>query len=102
MAGQSNRHGPSESVVFNGYTYRRYPLSPRRDLRVYFSRSGGRYLHRAIWEDAHGKRVPRGHHVHHADGDTPNNSASNLEIILATDHQIGGAVVERVSVRVVN
>ena len=66
-----------ESIVFNGYTYNRYPDSPRQTHRRYFSRSGGALLHRALWEAAHGA-IPAGWHVHHKDGNYLNNTLENL------------------------
>lgn len=55
-----------EVVVFDGYRYRRYPDSPRRAHRVYFTRAG-ELLHRAVWKKHRGP-VPEGWHVHHKEG----------------------------------
>src|SRR4051812_34508144 len=86
------KHGPNEAIEYNGKRYRRYPQSPNRRLRLYFVRTAkanGRqwpeYLHRTIWEEAHGP-VPAGHHVHHRDENTLNNDISNLSLITATEH----------------
>lgn len=73
-----------ESVVFNGFTYRRYPDSPRAAHRRYFSRTGG-LLHRDVWELHHGP-IPAGWHVHHKDGDPGNNAIDNLECLPPADH----------------
>jgi len=73
----------SESVVFNGITYRRYPGSKRRSDRVYYRPHSGKilegfgYLHRDIWKHYNGE-IPAGYHIHHADGDPLNNTIENL------------------------
>ena len=75
-----------ERVEWNGWKYRRYPDGKASD--AYFRRSvpgGCRYLHRDVWESAHGEIQP-GFHVHHIDGNTANNSLGNLEAIGVIDH----------------
>lgn len=42
-------------------------------------------LHRKIYEDAYGE-IPKGCHIHHKDGDTENNSPSNLECMDRVKH----------------
>lgn len=81
----------SETVLFNGIKFRRYPDSERRSDRVYFTpgvgdkeRGIGR-LHQEIWKAANGP-IPDGHHVHHKDGDPLNNSIDNLECLPGVDH----------------
>ncbi|MFA5186310.1 MAG: HNH endonuclease [Patescibacteria group bacterium] len=73
-----SKHGPCESLVYNGERFRRYPESKNRELRVYFASQRGRTLHRAIWEDANGP-IPDGWHIHHKDHNPLNNNLSNLE-----------------------
>lgn len=80
----------AEVVVYDGITYRRYPDSPRRTDRVYFTPAGGRKrgklrLHEQIWTDKHGP-IPHGYHVHHADHEPLNNEPGNLECIPRADH----------------
>jgi uncharacterized CHY-type Zn-finger protein len=81
----------SESIVFNGTTFRRYPESKRRSDRVYFTpgiadkKKGFGRLHEEIWKHANGP-IPEGFHIHHIDHDPLNNSLSNLESIPAADH----------------
>lgn len=75
----------TESVVFNGYTYNRYPDSPRLALRRYYQRTGGYNLHRAVWE-YHNGPIPDGYHVHHKDGNYDNNDISNLECLSPQEH----------------
>lgn len=42
-------------------------------------------LHRYIWECEVGP-IPKGHHIHHLDGDKSNNRISNLTILSSHDH----------------
>lgn len=77
-----------EVVTFNGLRYRRYPDSPNRSDRLYYTtRTRGRTirLHVAIWEHENGP-VPDGYHVHHRDGDTLNNDIGNLECLPGSEH----------------
>jgi predicted nucleic acid-binding Zn ribbon protein len=81
----------TERIIFNGVPYRRYPNSPKLELRNYFICSKGkdnrvRRLHQAIWE-FHNGPIPEGHHVHHKDGDTLNNDISNLECLSNKEHR---------------
>lgn len=46
-----------------------------------------RSIARRVWSRANGRPVPRGHQVHHIDGDTNNNSIENLELLTALEHQ---------------
>lgn len=73
-----------DKVVFNGKTYRRYPDSPRKHLQRYFTRSRA-FLHRDVWV-FHNGPIPRGHHVHHKDGNTLNNDITNLECVSCAQH----------------
>lgn len=50
----------------------------------YFQRYGRR-LHREVWKAAHGD-VPKGSHVHHANGDRSDNRLANLALLSAGDH----------------
>ncbi len=63
---------------FNGKTY--YLYAGER----YFSK-GAKRLHRVVWEYFNGK-IPKGYHIHHVDGNTQNNSISNLKLIDAATH----------------
>lgn len=75
-----------EAITFNGVTYRRYPESPRLELRNYHLARGGKRLHRAVWEHNNGP-IPEGHHVHHKDGNTLNNDPENLECLSNLEHR---------------
>jgi predicted nucleic acid-binding Zn ribbon protein len=76
----------SESIVFNGRKYNRYPNSKKRAHREYFTiGGGGSLLHRDVWEFYNGP-IPEGMHVHHKDGDTGNNAVENLECLTFEAH----------------
>lgn len=81
-----------ETVVYDGFTWNRYPDARRRSDRVYYKRTvkkDGKYypqtLHRYIYEKAHGE-IPKGFHVHHKDGNPNNNALENLECLSAAEH----------------
>ena len=77
-----------ERIVFNGYTYRRYPNSKNPSDRHYFKRSSKEkavYLHREVWKSYFGD-IPEGCHIHHKDGDTGNNQIENLECVSSKEH----------------
>jgi hypothetical protein len=80
----------TEVAYFRGLAYYRYPNALRVGLRKYFRRAVGRtkvaFLHRVVWEFYHKRGIPKGHHVHHRDGDTGNNLIGNLELLSAADH----------------
>lgn len=46
---------------------------------------GNKRLHRLIWEKFKGP-IPKGHHIHHIDGNKLNNSIENLECMSHSDH----------------
>lgn len=79
-----------ETIVYGGKKYHRYPDSDRRQLRVYYWRHDKWKeppfaLHRQIWIDNNGS-IPKGHVIHHIDGNPLDNEISNLEMILHSAH----------------
>lgn len=81
-----------ETVVYNGFKFNRYPNSKHESNRRYYKGwvvlNGVRkkqYLHRYMWELAHGE-IPKGYHVHHVDGNHDNNSLDNLALVLGKQH----------------
>ena len=83
----------SETVVFNGITFRRYPDSPHWSDRAYFrpgishAQRGVQALHQEVWKAANGGApIPPGYQVHHADGDPSNNAPENLRLVTRAEH----------------
>lgn len=52
----------------------------------YYRLSDKRLLHRAIWEEYYGQKVPEGYVLHHIDHNPKNNSIKNLQLMTAEDH----------------
>jgi len=81
----------TDTVVFNGIRFHRYPNSKKRSERCYYRPSGNLirdgvgYLHQEIWKARHGP-IPEGCHIHHIDGNTLNNDIDNLECKSAGEH----------------
>ena len=78
---------------YAGRIYTRNPESKKANRRIYFTRkkeSNGKrktvYLHRVIWEAAHGP-IPLGCVIHHKDGNPLNNNLENLQCIPEYLHQ---------------
>ena len=81
----------SETVIFNGLKFYRYPesqnLSDRKYFRAFLIRGEPCvYLHRAIWKHTNGK-IPGGCEIHHIDKNTLNNDINNLECVKYSIHQ---------------
>jgi hypothetical protein len=81
----------SETVIFQGIAFRRYPDSRCWSDRVYYKphvgdhRRGVESLHREIWKAHHGP-IPPGWQVHHKDGRALNNDPANLDCLPAGLH----------------
>ena len=85
-----DKDNPPEAVEFLGVTYRR--MGGKR--RYYLStstknaeRRKAKGLHVAIWEHANSALVPKGHEIHHKDGNTFNCSPENLECLPKAVHR---------------
>ena len=63
--------------IFNGRTYYQYEGR-------YFT-SGVKKMHRDVWSFYNGE-IPKGHHIHHIDGDVTNNDITNLQLMEASQH----------------
>jgi hypothetical protein len=81
-----------EKIIIDGIHFRRYPNSPRRELREYYVSSATKLtgyktkrLHRYIWEKQNGE-IPKGMHIHHKDGNSLNNTLGNLELVTTKEH----------------
>ena len=58
-----------------------------RSGRPYYYNSANRiYLHRYVWEKAHGE-IPMGFEVHHIDGNPANNELDNLTLMTSSEHR---------------
>lgn len=82
---------PPVTATFNGRTFRRRPNSRHRSLRVYYSshasnRKPPLWLHQEVWKARNGP-IPKGHEIHHADGDPFNNAIENLECVTRPEHR---------------
>lgn len=56
----------------------------------HYYKSGGKSglessLHRQVWKDVNGD-IPKGHHIHHIDGNTKNNDITNLQCLSSFYH----------------
>ena len=77
-----------ETVSWNGKKWHRWPNSAHRTNREYYqkARPGGvDYLHRVVWQEAHGD-IPDGYHIHHINGDCGDNRLENLECLSPSEH----------------
>ena len=52
----------------------------------YYRLSDNKLLHRKIWEDFYGQKVPEGYVIHHKDHNPHNNCISNLELMSELEH----------------
>lgn len=76
----------TEYTEYNGKQYHRYPGSKRKsDARYY--RRGKNYLHRVVWE-THNGPIPRGHQIHHINGDFGDNRIENLQCVAPREHSL--------------
>lgn len=81
----------SETIIYKGIKFRRYPNSKQGAHRNYYRphcghvKNGVQHLHQEIWKDANGK-IPKGFSIHHKDGNFLNNKLSNLEAICRRKH----------------
>lgn len=77
-------------IEYKGVVWTKYPDSPNRNHRVYYYhhfewKETPRSLHRELYTDFVGE-IPKGYHIHHIDGDTENNSISNLKCMSSKEH----------------
>lgn len=47
-----------------------------------------KFLHRLIWEDFYGFKIPKGFHIHHKNGIKTDNCILNLQLVREYDHYL--------------
>ena len=57
-----------------------------KDHNGYYYTSDNRRLHRVIWEDFYGQKIPDNCVIHHIDMDRTNNNIRNLQLMTKEDH----------------
>lgn len=71
------------SLASNGYVLLRVGVGHHlADVRGYA------YEHRVVAEKKLGRRLRRGEHVHHVDGDKTNNRPKNVAVLTAAQHRL--------------
>lgn len=77
------------SIEFNGAVYKRYPNGKHAGYYYHKWKSKGKYysklLHHAVYESVYGE-IPKGHVVHHKDGNPLNNNIENLQCVTISEH----------------
>ena len=77
----------ADCIQFNGKKY--YRCQAQRYFSTsydYKNKKSGTRLHRDVWEFYSGKKIPKGYHIHHKDGNWLNNDFSNLECLSRKEH----------------
>ena len=84
-----------EKLEYNGHIYTR-SLENKTGRRNYFYReNGSKTLHREMWKDVNGE-IPKGHHIHHKDGNPLNNNIENLECLSHKEHMHAHSVLAKI------
>ena len=65
-----------KAKIYNGYYY----IISRKEGNC------NKLLHRLIWEDFYGTKIPEGYHIHHKNGNKLDNCILNLQLLSESDH----------------
>lgn len=57
-----------------------------KNNKGYWRTSDNQLLHRKIWEEFYGQKIPEGYVIHHRNGDCTDNRISNLELMTHEEH----------------
>jgi hypothetical protein len=66
-----------KGVIDDGYGYKTIKINGKRIF----------YHHHVMMKETGMKKIPRGWHVHHIDGNPHNNDINNLALVTATGHK---------------
>lgn len=77
-------------VLYGGREFKRYPGGKHPNYFYHKFKKAGVYyteiLHRVIWEDTHGRKIPEGYDIHHKDWNPLNNDPENLQLLTKSEH----------------
>ena len=101
LDGVARMYSMTRQGLYNIFKRRKYKLRGKKKLPYiifndnrytlrntgYYGRCNGKrnLLHRDVWELYNGS-IPKGHDIHHIDGDRANNKRNNLELISKSQH----------------
>lgn len=57
-----------------------------KNNKGYYRTSDNQLLHRKIWEEFYGQKIPDGYVIHHRDENPLNNNISNLQLMTHEEH----------------
>lgn len=77
-------------VTYGGREFKRYPGGKHPNYYYHKWKKDGKYymeiLHRVIWEDSNGRKIPEGYDIHHKDWNPFNNAPENLQLVTKSEH----------------
>ena len=57
-----------------------------KNNKGYYRTSDNQLLHRKIWEEFYGQKIPKGYVIHHINEDVTDNRISNLQLMTHEEH----------------